>query len=408
MDKSVTYVDQNNNELQFFPKANELIASKYESTLIEDKILTAALKNIKKDGKRIYAELYANELKEAFGTSGGSFYTLLRKSTVNVGSRFFLAEDREKEEFQFMNLVTDATYKDGKYTIDFNHKAEKYLFDIKKNYTLLNAKIIYKMKSRIALKLYENLESKCYVGKRKQEKYQIDDKKYIINYNLNELKFLLGAVDLHNASIAFLFATSSKENDWDEKMRRIQEIADKVKDESTKKDITPKWAVWKDFRKVLSKAVEEVNEVSNMNVSFEPIKQSKNVTGVKFEITYKDLEELKEITKDSEDLEGIEEPTSEMLFEMMDEVHKITGGEFSLKDINTLIQESKYNVELIKKQYMNYLISKSRNNISEEGKMGWMISAIRQDYNVSVDKESFKKTASDDLDELINSVISDE
>lgn len=382
MDQSVTYIDQSNNEVSLFPKANDLIASKYESTLMEDKILTAALKNVKRDGKKIVSEMYANELKEAFGNDGGSFYTLLKQSTVKMGTRFLLKEDSEKEEFEFINLITRATYKNGKYTIEFNNRAEEDLLDLKKNYTLLNAKIIFKIKSRITLKLYENLESKCYIGKREKEKYHINDKKFIVDYNLSELKFILGAVDVHNTTIASLFTTSSKNVDWDERMMKVIEIASKEKNEQTKKAITPKWPVWKDFNKVLTKAVKELNQVSNMNVSYTPIKGSRQVTGVSFEVSYKDLEELKEMTAGMEFPEEVAIPSSEELIEMMDEIQALTGNDFNLKEINTLIKEAKYNVDLVAKQYRNYLVSRTRNEIPEEGKMGWMISAIRKDYDV--------------------------
>lgn len=390
MEKSdIIYYDSDNNAIQIIKAANEIITAKHDSSLLEDKMLIAALKEVKKSGNRIYAEIYAGTLKEAFGYESAGFYDKLKKTAVRLGKRSFLFEDLETKQWIYRNLITEAHYKNGVLTIDFNPTCEKILLDIQTNYTLLNTKTIFKMNSKAALKLYEHLEARCYVPKYEKSNYSINNKIFDFPYNLNELKLDLGAVDLNNDKISGLFSTMPKnEEDWDSLMERIIEIAKKETNEKIKKDIMPKWSQWRDFNKVIANAVEEINEKSPMNVEYEPIKRNigGKVVAVNFKVTYKTLEEKKNQSEKYKDKEEKKEVSQTELLLMISEIQEYVGNDFTLLEINYFLTDSNYDVSLIKKQYNNYRQASKKKKIND--KVAWMRDAIQKNYSYGDTKDA--------------------
>lgn len=418
MERSVTYFDSGNNEIQILKTANEIITAKHDSSLLEDKMLIAALKEVKKSGNRIYAEIYAGALKDAFGYESAGFYDKLKKTAVRLGKRSFLFEDLESKEWKYKNLITEAHYKNGVLTIDFNPSCEKMLLDIQTNYTLLNTKTIFKMNSKAALKLYEHLEARCYVPKYEKNNYALNNHIFDLEYNLNELKFDLGAVDLNNDKISGLFSVIQKnEEDWDSLMERVIEIAQKETNEKIKKDITPKWSQWRDFNKVIANAVDEINEKSAMNVEYEPIKRSigGKVVAVKFRVTYKTLEEKKNQAEKYKDDEEKKEVSQTELLLMISEIQNYVGNDFSLLEINYFLTDSNYDVSLIQKQYNNYRQVSQKKKIKD--KVAWMRDAIQKNYTYGETKdidenqeEVFNpdKSVYDDMEETVIKVSVDD
>lgn len=126
--------------------------------------------------------------------------------------------------------ITDK--RNGKVHIILDEDMVPYLFDLKQKFTKYQLYNVMGMRSAFSLRIYELLKSYSF--------------QHTITFNLDELKRLL--------------------------------MVDKLNG----------YARYTDFRrKILEKTQKEINELTDINIYFEPIKTGKKVTGIKFKIVEK-------------------------------------------------------------------------------------------------------------------------
>lgn len=357
--------DNNSEELsnllpKTYSKSNFLIGSKYKTTLLEAKLLALSLSKIQSDGDRVYAQMKGNELKKIFNSRSNSFYEKLDEAAHGMTGRTVGMSDPEKREFHYMAVITNADYVDGVFTVKFNPELKSYITDIHDNYTKLPLKIMLSFKNVHAFRLYEVLRSRIY-------------KEKIFTIDLAELKFLLGIANSELEGVK-RYLNGQKNPDFEKALEKTPE--------KTYED-------YNDFKKgVLSKAIKEINELTDMQVDFNPERKGRGgkVYAITFNVMIKNEKTTEQeiiqekILKRADTLSGDEKLA--FMFDLSEVI-----PDLSLPDYRTIATESDYDMEKIKKAVKAMKAYSS----DIENKVGFLIKAMKEGYTTTEQKTQKKK-----------------
>ncbi len=238
-----------------YRKSNFIIAMKYKSSLLENKVVHVSLSKFangeyeeRPDGTLI-VKLKAAELRRLTNSKGGSFYSRLDPVARSLNSHYAGWTNPETRQFDYISIVTRARYADGIFTIYYNPDLRGYIKDLKQNYTILNLGTVLSFKTNYALRLYEVLRCQAY-----PKKGQPAGDGYHISYPLNELKLDLGVVNAESQKVQSVLANQAAPD---------YEKAVEVAPEKSYDD-------WRDFKKwVLEPAVAEINDLSDIQVTYD-------------------------------------------------------------------------------------------------------------------------------------------
>lgn len=360
------------NRADSYKKSNLLISSKFSSSLLENQIQACAMQNLHEtaDGQ-IISVMPASMIKQALNKNYCQMYEELKKVSLKLKKNFIMIEDPEKHKFQISNIITDCIYDEGMFTIKYNPTLRNIIFSLK-SYTILSLEAMCSWKSNATFRLYEILKSECYYPKG----VTVTDNVFEKTYNLSELKVTLGAIDLTNEKISGL-VNNKKAPDYDELLDTVEIIAGK--DKSVKK---PRWNRWVDFNKqVLIPATEEINTnpKSDLKVEYTPIKGGKGgkVIGVKFVLALQ--KDSKEPAKEEKIL------TDDEMYDILELLQDLLG--LKLRECKQIAEAAEWNMDIIREKYE---ISKTQDIKSLAG---WMIEAIRNDYQKPVSKSKHVKNS---------------
>lgn len=356
-------------EYNIYPKANVLISAKYKSSLLENQIMAYSLAHASQfdlgnsERENIKSRILVSELRNVLGGNDGSFYTRLRDAAKSMTGRTVGLSSEDGTSFDYIAVVTRATCENGVFTLEYNAALRSALVNLKKNYSRLNLTIQMSFRSNYAFRLYELLKQKCFHAR---DDHWKNSNTFAVDISLAELKLDVGVVNAELASVRKVL----QENGTPNYEKAVEASPEKM------------FERWSDFRnRVLVKALEEINEKSDIRVEFEPIKQGKGgkVRAIHFTITQISLEDTKIRLTLSED----------EIFEFLFQVRGVTGGEFSLKDLRSIAEASEWNLGKIEEAYK---LLKAQDNV--ENPTGWMIKAVREGYRPSpkpVEKQGRKK-----------------
>lgn len=233
-------------KIQQFRQSNALVESVYQATLTEKRILATMISMIHPDHSDFKDyKIDIRKFAEVFDIKGKSILELVKKSTKNLLSRTIQINDGDK--FLQINWISSAEYQKGSsdVIIRFDPKLKPYLLNLRGGYTTALLDQVARFKSVYAFRLYELF---------KQYHPQIEHR----TFELLHLKKLLGC-----------------ENDY------------------------PNYGNFKE--KVVNKAVYEINNLSDLYITFLELKEGKKVVKLVFTISRKDYER-------QNDLENIESP----------------------------------------------------------------------------------------------------
>jgi plasmid replication initiation protein len=211
-------------------KSNMIIENvKYNLTVSEQKFLLYSISKIKPNDE--LNKKYQFSLKEfcdvvGINYSSGANIRNIKKTITNIsGKSFFLkVADKKWELINWFNRVI-ISEEDNTITLSFGEFVNQYLLNLTRNFTQYKLLSILPMKSTYSIRLYELL--KANQGKR-------------------------------NFKIVF----------------DVDELEEKL---------MIKYSNYKDFKKrVLDKAVEEINYYSDIKVDYETIREGRNVKAVGF------------------------------------------------------------------------------------------------------------------------------
>lgn len=361
---------EENNEIQAFDadysnfnKSNYLITSKYKASIIENKLMAISLQKLQKinpKSESLVCEIKASELADLINPGNkGSFYQYLDKAAVNLTGKTIGFRDPENNYFDYVSIITRCTYENGVLKIRYNDDCKEYLTEINKPFTRLSLPVLLSFsKSPYSQRLYEILKSKAYYPKDYMgEKNNI----FSTTISIYELRFDLGVA---NANLPEVRAILQKKSEPDyKKAYDILPNTEKTYDR------------WRDFKiHVIDKAVEEVNEKSELSVSYEEIKGPHAKTeSIKFiiKLDYAKNQTTKECSETQDDI--------------IEQILELTG--FKYKEVKEICEKSNYEIDRIK---IAYDILKSQNK-KIDSPVGFMISALENNWKLnkkSTDQET--------------------
>ena len=213
-------------------KDNALIQrAKYNLTVNQQKIIAYLISKIKPTDQELQKyELSIQDFCELCGINKSSFYTEVKEIIDNLDQKNFWVETNEKL-FKFRWFSEFEIIKgSGKVNIVLNSNIKKYLIDLKENFTQYELYNILALKGKYSIRLYEWFKSYSFMREKTIE--------------INELKAILLAEHYKN---------------------------------------------FKDFRnRVLSKAIKEINQYTDIEVEYNTINKGKKVIALIFHIKFKE------------------------------------------------------------------------------------------------------------------------
>ena len=336
--------NKDKNELML-SRSNELIQARYKSSLLGNQILVLALKRAKKDDMgRPSVSISSKELLQLTKIKNHNIYRQLKEIAQDLIDITFYLDNPEEQKFKYFNLIHNAEYESGKFTINFTPECNDLLYNLQSNYTTISLELLFSFNSNYAFRLYELLKVHAY-------KIDAGNNPYEIEFRLSDLKLQMGCID-------------ADEKDVKRALRSDRvDVDDIVENIAVKK----KYNTWYDFRRnVLEKAIKEINEKTDLKVGYEPVRSGR---GAKVRYVKFYLQKL-----DEENNEELNEAT------MIDQVKDIISEvKVSDKDAQRLLDSSNNNLDEISRIYQ---LAKKQPEIRNF--MGWMIKALEDHYDESV------------------------
>ncbi|MCR5002490.1 MAG: replication initiation protein [Lachnospiraceae bacterium] len=257
----------NNEKLEFYSpgirysKGNALISAKYKSTITENKLLNCAIANVKNgevdaEGS-VIVRMSRSQLSKLMGWKAGTYFSNLDKTAEMLSGRVMGYSNPDTESFEYVPLITKAKYENNELTIRFAPEMKDKLIQLTNNFTVLDLGVVTSFKSNYSLRLYEILKSKAYIPKGETAR---DPNKIVVDIDVAELKFEMGTINIEVGGVKKTLIETSKNSisgtpDYNKALEKVKE--------QTNDD-------WRHFKRTIDKAVDEINEKTELKVSYEP------------------------------------------------------------------------------------------------------------------------------------------
>lgn len=342
-------------EYNIYPKSNTLISGKYKSSLLENKIMAYSLAHAYEfdigshERETIKSVMKVADLRKAIGGNSGSFYRQLSDIAELMTGRKIGIRSEDNATFDYIAVVTRASCRNGFFTIEYNGAIRGMLVDLKRNYSRLNLTIQMRFTNNYSFRLYELLKQKCYYLNDDSTKRSGD---FTVEIGLAELKLEMGIVnaDLDNVKKILM---RSKNPDFE---RAVEASPERSFDK------------WYEFRRgVLDKAVSEINGMSDLHVSYEPVRRGKGgkICALHFFIKQVPLSEPVELVS----------LTDEEKIDFLVEATTLSGGAFTARDMRVVAEASGWNMDRIRNAHALLQEQKVVKN-----PVGWMVEAVKNGY----------------------------
>ena len=352
------------NAVNCYKKSNFIIQAAYKSSALTQKILHISsafpqYMTVGKVGESIYSRIPVAELRSILGANRGSFYQQLNKSAIEMAGMYYGICSEDFHEFEYIAPIISAKCRDGVFQIEYNHAMYPYFYQLQRNYSKLALETMVKLNKPYTMRLYELLKSKCY-------RYNGDEREdFVFSYGFSELKLKLGVVDAQDMKVR-KYLTGKKDPDYD---KAVNEAQNRMFD------------TWYEFRrKVLECGVADINNISDLIVSYEPI--SKGVGGKVVAIQFT----VKLKSNDASNMEPV-------CADILDDALRELGDGFRIKDVITITETAGNDLEKIKtaKKCLDQAGS-------VDNPVGFIISAIKNGYVPSTPTKHKKKDAWNDFE----------
>ena len=345
-------------------KSNFLISGKYKSTLMENKLLAiflANINNVVEEHGLLYSRMKASDLRKMLNGNQGSFYSQLNKAANSLTGKSIGMSDPESKVFDYMTIIVHATYDKGVMTMKFNPEIKDYIHDIKKNFTRLQLPIMLSFDCVYSFRLYEILKSKAYYPKGTKHM----DGVFVSTFLLSELKLNLGVVNADLDGVKKVLK-KNKNPDFD---KAVSVASEKVLDE------------WGDFKKVvLEPAMKEINEKTDIEISYTPIRGGNGGRIYEIEFIIKTNSML-------ETEEDVVELSEEEKLEFIDKISKFFAEQIRFKDLVSIAKAAHYDFKKVVKA--QECLKQQKQKVENE--VGWLITAIKKDFHVNTQKDAKQK-----------------
>ncbi len=342
-------------------KSPSLLLCKHTMTLTEKKLFDTALLQLKHDyeapggvlqipeGKQLEVQIPANVIKKKLGYNSTNIYTKLYEISENYTKiRFALRKDPTSNDvsdgaFEFLNPFPYCKYEDGVFTMRFESGLNKEIANMENGrYALSDTAITLKFTQKVSSDLYDVI---CwYIWKGGFET------------SVEELRAMLG-LDLELKA----------------KKGEIKTIS--------------KYEQYRDLnRYVLKPAVNEINELSDVIVSYFPSQKKGNkVTYIRFDIKKKEVAAKAE---GAEDVIPVKNPLEEVDEGIQANArvlkYIITDENITENDIVMFLMASNNDQEVVIEKWQMYKQQTMTRPIANP--VGWIISAIKKNYKANIEE----------------------
>lgn len=215
-------------EKSYIKQHNAITSGKYEYTscMLDILFMVLALMDGNRPDKREY-QIYVNDIETITGRKWN--YQQLREATESIGSRMFEIETPQSLKQLWLFSSVEYLIGTGSFVVKINEDAMPYFFELKNNFTMLHLKSVLSCTSKYAKRLYAIACQWRSVGS--------------VTFEISELKRMLGLINKKG----------------EEQFERISEFKTKV----------------------LEIAAKQINEFTDINISFELIKRGRSFQKVK-------------------------------------------------------------------------------------------------------------------------------
>ncbi len=332
IDKSLTPLKEST-----YNKSNELVTSKYASTLIENQIIAVALTRVENNHKDkdypLEAKLYPGELKE-FISDNIHIYRVMKKVVKRlVGHTLFI--EKGNGDCTAIAMIPKADYSNNVLTIKFAPELRSHIIDFSSGYTPYQLATVTSFKTNAAFRLYEVLKSYKYLIKD-------DDVGYTVEYRLSELRFMLGTANIDDKAVRDYIESKGTDIDWDYAL-------------SLCPDNYIQHADYKKFnQRVLKVAQKELEKVADIKFKYKGIREKKETKRIKFTIFKNSPTKTKKVEKKEEYIKKTNKPNRQMelTLDMFPDLYNDLvgkGGIVTEEDIALFLEKARYDEEKVRK-----------------------------------------------------------
>lgn len=358
-----------------YKKSNNLISAKYKSTLVENKLLNISLSKVNElraedveiEGEIVHvftSVMHSSELVSTLGVTRKNLSTHLKSAYKKMAARQIGIED-ERGNFAYRNLFIGSDYNNGVFKLYYNPLLGKYYKQVEKSYTKLSLEAMMSFKSIHSLRLYELIKKECYIkGKGAYDGPYII---YEVPYSVAELKLSLGIINADAPEVRNVL-DSSNPPDYE----RAVEVAKEQK-----------FSKFNDFKsKCIEPAIEEINDtIPDMDIEYRLEKSGRGGKVQTITFIVREINKNAKVIKEPEIVEEIKMDEDDFL----DEIRDLISG-IKTKEARSIAEASNWNMKLIQEKYE---LSKTQNI---ENIVGWLISAIKNDYSEPTAKTKSRQT----------------
>ncbi|MBQ9862609.1 MAG: replication initiation protein [Lachnospiraceae bacterium] len=379
-------------------KSNNLIQSIGKTTLLSNKVfLTSLLKIENRSGVPAKEVEYYRTLEKASGTDfthglvaefsnsdmrrlmdskSGSYYKQVEElmdaqSSKSLRNQWvIMIKDKESGLYGSTDVITSTLYDDkaGKLYIKFSSekKIQDELYNLKTNYTLLDYALMMSFKSVYTYKLYEIVMSR--IGYEDGISEEQKDS-YSYTYGIAELKYMLGILDPYINKEVRVALTGQYPD--------FEKIEEMLSGEKT----MPRYT---DFQRyTLKKAKEEIDKMTDWIFDYQPLRNGRGgkVVAVELRMTRKKKDDKKKVLTEDEKIDFV------------DTIQDIIPYNIKVKELKSIAETAGYDLEKVKKAVSVLQKTKEVDNV-----VGFLLKAIKEDYEVPIQKNTFNTMIHSDYD----------
>lgn len=358
-----------------YSKGNSLIAAKYKSTITENKLLNCAIASVKEgeidaEGS-VVVKLSKNKLSKLMGWNAGTYFQNLDKTAEMLSGRTIGYSNPDTECFEYVPVITLAKYENNELTVRFAPELKDRLVQLTNNFTVLDLGIVTSFKSNYSLRLYEIIKSKAYIPKGEEA---ANPDKIMIEMDVAELKFEMGTVNIEVGNVKKTLIETSRNsiNGTPDYNAALEKVKEQTNDD------------WRHFRRILDKAVKEINEKTELTVSFEP--SAREGLGGKIKSLFFYIDKCKKTEDEPEEEASAGDLKEYDEYDLMDQVMELASeiARIKVSECGAIIKAAEYDLNRIKKAHEAAKQQKS----FKSSYTAFMIWAIKEgiDANTKSDK----------------------
>ncbi len=317
-------IDLKYNKNYYSVMANKIIRGKQKMTIYEAKLIRILISQIKKDDENF--RMYRTDIKnlaEFLGTDRKNIQREIRNVCKNLMRQ--IVEIESGKDWEILHWVSYAKYdsETGTIMLMLSEEIAPYVLALKERFTRYQTKNILTMQSFYAIRLYELLQMRIGMDKKKTMIYQ---------FGISELRTIL---------------------ECEKKFKQIGEFK----------------------RFVLDIAIKEISDRTEYKCTYECNKTGRIITDIIFylELKEQEKEEMEERKEKQEDLD---------IDDLIDQLREIIHEKLKTKEYKAILEAANNDVELIQAKYQLAKKQKKIDNL-----VGWLIKAIQEEYSEPIEKK---------------------